>query len=74
MGADSFLDVVQRISTRIHDIPPQGLFAGFFRGLSFLRVRPADLQDGAEKRVQSPPNSTAQIEAQLSGVAPFPEE
>jgi len=37
-------------------------------------VRPADLQDGAEKRVQSLPYSTAHIEAQQSGAALFPEE
>jgi len=36
------------------------------------RVRPADLQDGAGKCVQSLPHSTAQIEAHQSGVALFP--
>ena len=40
----------------------------------FREVRPADLQDGAKKRVQSPPHTTARIEAQQSGVALSPEE
>jgi len=37
-------------------------------------ARPAHLQDDAEKRIQSLPQSAAQIEARQSGVALFPEE
>ena len=37
-------------------------------------ARPAHLQDDAEKRIQSLPQSAAKIEARQSGVALFPEE
>jgi len=37
-------------------------------------IRPTDLQDGAEKRFQSLPNSTARIEALQPRFALFPEE
>jgi len=37
-------------------------------------IRPTDLQDGAEKRFQSLPNSTARIEALQPGFALFPQE
>ena len=44
------------------------------RALRSAYVQPADLRDGAEKCVQSLPHSTAQIEAQQSAVALFPQE
>jgi len=57
----------------------QGPSYDWIRG-SFIKmspwtwVGPGDLLDLAEKCVQSPPNSTAQIEPQQSGVALFPQE
>jgi len=61
-------------SGRSHQPRREVLITFDFRLCTKDGVQPTDLQDGAEKCVQSPPNSTARIRARQSGVALFPQE
>jgi len=54
--------------------PSYGFLAAPPRYARYPWVRPADLQDDAEKCILSLPHSTARIEAQQSGVVLFPDE